>query len=359
MRIPLHVLAGIGIAASSLSAQASQRYSISGSDAAIYNLAGAVKVGPAAGTAVVVDVTRGGRDAAQLKVDTGAIGDRQTVRVIYPDDDLVYRAGQARGNWNTSLDVRDDGTFGDEERHGRRHGEAGGRRVRISGGGSGTEAWADLVIGVPKGQRIAVYLAVGKVTATNVNGDLRVDVSAADVTSQGSQGSLAVDAGSGDVRVSSAQGTLDLDTGSGNVAVSRSQGDDLRVDTGSGNVDLDGVRVRTLSIDTGSGDVTADSLYGDDLKFDTGSGDVRVGVVASATPSSIDIQTGSGTATVALPPGFGGNVVLDTGSGEIDLGGIAVTVSRLENDHIEGRIGTGTGRLHVETGSGDVRLKKS
>lgn len=352
-------IAALGLIVPSLTAQA-QRYTVTGSDAAIYNLAGAVKIGPANGSAVVIDITRGGKDAAQLKVDTGAIGTRQTLRVIYPDDDIVYPNGQAHGEWNTNLDVRDDGTFGDEDKDGRhrnRHGE--GHRVRISGDGSGVLAWADLQIGVPKGQRIAVYLAVGKVTATNVNGDLRISVDAADVTSQGSQGPFSVDAGSGDVRVTGAKGDLDLDTGSGNVTVAGSSGDDLRIDTGSGSVDVDRTNAKTLDIDTGSGDVTADSLDTDDLKIDTGSGDVRVGITASATPASIDIETGSGTATISLPPAFGGHVSLDTGSGEIDLGGIAVTVSKFENDHIEGRIGTGTARLHVETGSGDVRLKKS
>ncbi|HTR20235.1 MAG TPA: DUF4097 family beta strand repeat-containing protein [Gemmatimonadales bacterium] len=355
MRTAVPVLA-LCFAVPALAAQASQRYTITGSDAAIYNLAGSVKIGPAGGTAVVVDVTRGGRDAAQLRVDTGAIGSRQTVRVIYPDDDIVYRGGHDRGEWSTTLDVREDGTFGGDEHWGR-HGE--GRRVRISGDGSGVESWADLAIGVPKGQRVAVYLAVGRVTATNVNGDLRIDVSSADVTAEGSQGPLSVDAGSGDVRVTNAQGSLDLDTGSGDVTVSGATGDDLRIDTGSGDVAVDAVRVNTLNIDTGSGDVTADSVRGDDLKFDTGSGNVRATLVATSSPSLIDIDTGSGNATVTLPPAFGGKVVLDTGSGEIDLGGIAVTVSRLENDHIEGRIGSGTGRLHIETGSGDVRLKKS
>lgn len=361
MSTAVRVLFATFLAGSTLAAQGSQRYTITGTDAAVYDLAGSVKIGPAPGSAVVVDVTRGGKDAGQLRVDTGAIGNRQTVRVIYPDDDIVYRAGGNHGeDWNTTLDVRDDGTFGDEEdgHRGRHRGMGGGHRVRISGGGSGVESWADLQIGVPKGQRIAVYLAVGKVTATNVNGDVRIDVSSADVTSQGSQGPLSIDAGSGDVRVIDAGGALDLDTGSGNVTVTGNSGDDLRIDTGSGDVEVNGVRTTRVDIETGSGDVTADSVRADDLRFDTGSGDVRVTLVASAAPSSIDVSTGSGNATVTLPSAFGGRVELDTGSGEIDLGGIAVTVSKLESDHVEGRIGTGTARLHVETGSGDVRLKK-
>jgi lia operon protein LiaG len=306
-----------------------------------------VEGGP--GGDVVVEVTRGGADAAKLQVETGPIGARQTLRVIYPGDDIVY-AGMGSHSSST-LDVRDDGTFnGDSHSFGRGH------RVRISGDGSGLEAFADLRILVPAGRRVAVYLAVGKMTATNVNGDVKLDVSSADVTASGMRGSLSVDAGSGDVRVSDVTGDLDLDTGSGNVVASGVHGDDLRFDTGSGDVTLDHAEARSMKIDTGSGNADATAVKADDLLIDTGSGDVTLELLAGG--GTIDIDTGSGEVNLTLPADYGADVVLDTGSGDIDLGGIAVTVRKIAEDHVEGRIGSGAGRLHVETGSGDVKLKK-
>ncbi|MGH7614247.1 MAG: hypothetical protein ACREMW_09455, partial [Gemmatimonadales bacterium] len=59
------------------------------------------------------------------------------------------------------------------------------------------------------------------------------------------------------------------------------------------------------------------------------------------------------------PADYGADVLLDTGSGEIDLGSIPVTVRRIEENHVEGRIGDGRGRLQIETGSGGVRLRKA
>jgi lia operon protein LiaG len=345
------IVIGLGLAAASVAAaQASQRYTVAGDNVAIYNLAGVVRVegGPAGD--VVVEVTRGGSDAAKLQVETGPIGSRQTLRVIYPDDDVVYSVMGFHGS--TTLDVRDDGTFSGDHREGGR-----GHRVRISDDRSGLDAHADLRILVPAGRRIAVYLAVGRMTATNVDGDVRLDVSSADVAASGMKGSLTVDAGSGDVRVTDAAGDLNLDTGSGNVVVSGAKGDNLLIDTGSGDVTLDHAQGRSLKIETGSGNADATAVTADDLIVDTGSGDVTLELLAGG--GSINIDTGSGEVTLTLPGTYGADVVLDTGSGEIDLGGISVTVRKLAEDHIEGRIGDGKGRLHVETGSGDVRLKKA
>jgi hypothetical protein len=36
-----------------------------------------------------------------------------------------------------------------------------------------------------------------------------------------------------------------------------------------------------------------------------------------------------------------------------------VQVTKLEKDHVEGKIGAGTGHYKIETGSGEVRLVKS
>lgn len=350
MRTFIVLGAALTVAAHPATGQGGQRYSVSGDDVAVYNLAGTVHLAAGSGASVEVEVVRGGADAARLRVVTGPIGDRQTLRVLYPDDDIVYPQLGARSR--TSLEVRDDGTF-NESGHGFRR----GHRVRIRGDGSGTEAFADLRVLVPAGKRVAVYLAVGRMTATNVEGDLRLDVNSADVAATGIRGALTVDAGSGDVRVTDVTGRVNLDTGSGNVDATDVHGDDVLIDTGSGDVTVDRVDGRMLKISTGSGTAAATAVRAEDVALETGSGDVTLAVIAGG--GSIRIDTGSGDVSLSVPPDYGAEVVLDTGSGDIDLGGIALTVHRFQRDHIEGRIGDGKGRLRVETGSGDVRLKKT
>lgn len=332
-------------------AQQPERHAVPGDHVAVYNLAGVMRVERGGGTDVMVELTRGGRDAGKLSVATGPLRGRETIRVMYPDDEIAY---PELGRGSTTLHVRDDGTFND---HDGRHWFDDGRRVRISGSGRGLEAHADLRIAVPPGKRVDVYLAVGRVSVSNVEGDLRVDVASADVTADHVKGTLTVDTGSGDVHLSDAQGDVSLDTGSGDVTVSGMSGTELKLDTGSGNVSADRVTADVLKIDTGSGDVTASSLKSTDVNIDTGSGGVQLDLVSDV--QSLYVDTGSGEVTVRIPASFGATVDIETSNGGIDLQDVALKATRLEEDHVVGEIGDGKGRVKIETGSGGVRLIRS
>lgn len=346
---PVAAVAAALLAAAPLAAQSS-RHTLSGDTVAIYNLIGDVRIEGGTGSAVTVEVTRTGRDAGQLKVEAGPLRGRETLRVIYPDDDLIH-PGQ-HGWWNTEMRVRDDGTFGD----GGRGFPRASRSVRIRSRGNGVEAGADLRITVPRGQHIAVYLGVGRAAVTNVDGRLRVDVASADVTAERTKGQLIIDTGSGEVTVTDAEGDVTLDTGSGSVSATRVRGSRLHIDTGSGEVTASEVDATDVNIDTGSGGVELRGAKARTLRVDTGSGDVEVRLTAPC--DDIDIDTGSGSVTLAVPEGLSAQVEIETGSGGIDLG-FPVQVRRLESDHIVGTIGDGRGRLRIDTGSGSIKLIKS
>jgi hypothetical protein len=328
---------------------AQERHEITGTRVAIYNLAGQVTLGPAGGSALIVEVTRGGSDAARLKVEQGPIGGRETLRVIYPSNDIDYPAIGWHGN--TEVRVRDDGTFGDHQR-----GESwrDGDRVRISNHGD-FQAYADLKVSVPEGQRLEMYLAVGRLTATNVNGDLRLDASGADVTTSRTVGPLVIDVGSGSVTVSDAQGDVSLDTGSGDVDATNVRGDALTVDTGSGSATVSQSTTRVLDLDTGSGDIEVTATSAERVRLDTGSGSIRCELTSS--PADLDVDTGSGGVTLTLPPNYGATLDVETGSGGVDVD-FPVEARRFGSDHLTGKIGDGRGTLRVDTGSGSVRILK-
>ena len=77
-------------------------------------------------------------------------------------------------------------------------------------------------------------------------------------------------------------------------------------------------------------------------------GGIRVPVGGGAVGGEIRYQSAKGD--LPTDQGFSGT--------KIDLGGLTLQVRRLEHDHITGTIGDGSGRLSVETGSGNVRLQK-
>lgn len=333
----------------------SDRESLSGRDIAIYNLAGSVRVEPGSGSEVTVDVRRGGRDASRLRIARGELRGRNTLRILYPEgDDIVYLGDDERRNSRTEQTIDDDGTWGNNNRDGWRD---RGRRVRIKSSGSGTEAWADLVIRVPAGKTVSVYLAVGDMNASRVDADLRLDVASARVTTTDTRGALDIDAGSGRVDIRGARGnTIVVDNGSGGVSFADVQSDRCSIDTGSGGISGTGVQCGTLSVDVGSGTVRLDDIRSSDVSIDAGSGGVNLSFVSS--PRALTVEAGSGTVNVSLPPGLNADVDVETGSGGISSD-FAVRTSRVERDRLRGTIGDGSGRIRIETGSGSVRLRKN
>lgn len=323
---------------------AQEVHRISGNDVAVYNLAGEVRVVRGSGSEVVVRIDRGGRDASSLRIETGPIRGRSTLRVIYPDDEIVYPQ-MGRGS-NTQTGVRSDGTFSD--------GGGGGRdRVRISGRGDGLEAWADLVIEVPSGRSLEVYLATGEVEARDVDGDLLVDTGSGGVTAVDIAGSLDVDTGSGRVMVRGVDGNLRVDTGSGRVEVHDVRGQEIEVDTGSGGVRGSSLSADVVVIDTGSGSIELEAVTARDLLLDTGSGSIDVELTTDV--DRLDADTGSGSITIRAPADLGASVDIETGSGGIDLD-FPVEVRSVRRDRVRGTIGDGRGEISIDTGSGSVRL---
>ena len=340
-----------------LPAQQPERYTLESGPAAVYNLVGTLRVEPGEGAGVVVQVTRAGGDATKLKIGQGEIDGRATLRVIYPDDRI--RSGRTGHGGTTQLRVRDDGTFGDYEEdghgHRNRHGWEEGRRVTIGDGTDGLDARADLVVRVPKGERVGVYLAVGAVTVANVDGELSVDAHSAPVTASGTRGALSVDVGSGDVRISQAQGDVDVDTGSGTVEVSGFQGTALSVDTGSGDVTGSGLECDDLSVDTGSGEVRLTAVTSPQVSLETGSGAVSAELRRDV--ASLSVETGSGDVAIRAPASLGAAVEIETSSGDIETD-FPLQVTRHARDHMVGTIGDGKGTIAIETGSGGIRLLK-
>jgi hypothetical protein len=329
-------------------ALSAERFELTGSHVAIYNLAGEVTLAPGSGRAVVVHMTRGGKDADRLDVQTGPVRDMETLRVRYPSSRVHYRRDWKGWGSSSTVRVGDDGRFGD------RDGRLNRDRVRISGG-SGLDAHANMRIDVPKDQKLSLYLAVGEATASNVDGDLRIDVSAAEVSTTRTRGNLVIDVGSGGVDVNGAEGNVNVDTGSGSVNLLKIRGDELLVDTGSGRVTAADVVVRRLSVDTGSGSVELGMVKARDVLVDTGSGGVAIDLTSDI--QSVNVDTGSGGVTLRMPATVGAEINVETGSGGI-RSDLPIEVTRKSRDSLRGRIGDGSGRIVIETGSGGVRLLK-
>jgi lia operon protein LiaG len=352
LRSPALALAFVTLSACTATSATAQTETktLSGTNISIYDLVGAVTVEPSTGSEVQVEVTRRGADSRRLNVDVISEGGGQSLRIIFPDDDLVY---PELGRWSRSeFNLERDGRWD----RGRDGGWFSRRRIRISGNGRGTEAWADLRVMVPAGKRVSVNVGVGSVTSRGVNGDLSIDVSSARIRVDGHNGILRLDTGSGGAEARDIKGEeLRVDVGSGSVSVFGAEVQRVTLESGSGSVEVDRVTASEMIVDVGSGGMRVSRATADRMRLETGSGSVNVELTNS--PRSLDVESGSGGVTLMLPSSLDAELDISTGSGGIDSD-FPVQVSRMERRRLRGVIGKGTGRIRVETGSGSVRLRR-
>jgi lia operon protein LiaG len=320
----------------------------------ICDLAGAVRIVQGSGTQAEVFVTRGGPDAAQLRVERSQRGGESRLHVVFPGRRVVYarsRPWSTMHGWgSTTISVGADGCLGHQEHLG-----LGSHRVTVASSGAGLHAWADVEVRLPRGCQTTFRLGVGEVVAQDVDGELTLDVAAASVEAQRTSGSLIVDTGSGGVVLRGNRGDISVDTGSGGVELTDLSGSRLKVDTGSGGVTGRNVEAADLLVDTGSGSVELDDLRSESISIDTGSGGVHVGLLSA--PRSLLVDTGSGGVTIVGPADLGAQVELETGSGGIQSD-YTMTVESKDHGYLRGTIGDGRGRIKVDAGSGSVSIRQ-
>ena len=327
-------------------AQQTEQRTMQGDRVAIHNLVGTIRAEAGTGSQVVVDITRNGPDASELRLQESSRDGTRILAVVFPGERIIYPA-MGRGS-STTMSVSSDGIFGGGDRD--------RRRIRVTGTGDGFEAHADLRVRIPRGQTISLHLGVGDVSVTNVEGNLMIDVAAADVTTEGTSGVLALDAGSGRATVRNARGRIALDLGSGPVSLADVDASTILVDAGSGSITGTGLTARELSLDTGSGNVELASVSAETVMLDAGSGNIDVEL--STALRSLSVDAGSGNITVRVPENIGATIEAETGSGGIDVD-LPLQVRRMSRDHMSGTIGNGQAQVRIDAGSGRIRIVKS
>jgi hypothetical protein len=71
---------------------------------------------------------------------------------------------------------------------------------------------------------------------------------------------------------------------------------------------------------------------------------------------SADLVTSYGSITFKAPSGFGGRVDLSTSYGSVQTERPITISGKVTKKKLQGTIGQGTGKLHLQTGSGSISL---
>jgi DUF4097 and DUF4098 domain-containing protein YvlB len=373
------LLLGLPLVCLASGLQAQEQHRLAGDHIAIHNAVGEVRLEPGTGDGVVVEVRPGGRDAARLRVEKGAPGATNGLRIVYPSGDLVYpRLGRLS---RSSFRLAADGTMPSGR----------GSQVTVRNSGRGTEAWADLRILVPAGHRVSVHIGVGRIDAASVDGQILLTTRSGAVVAEGMSGTLRATTGSGSIRVAGARGALEaitgsgsiqalgaeggaitLTTGSGSITAERLDGTSVQISTGSGGIRAAGVRGRDVGLKTGSGSISGNGLAASAFEAVTGSGSINVGAVDApqarlrtgsgsvemvlvSAVESLRISTGSGGVRVRAPGTLDAQLDLRSSSGGIHVD-FPTHSTEIKRTSFKGMIGDGRGRIDIGTGSGSVRL---
>ena len=209
-------------------------------------------------------------------------------------------------------------------------------------GGSSAEDRVKQVVANPPITQAGNIISVGKqMKVQNVSIDYEI------TAPRGTD--LRADSGSGDIRIADNGGPVQAQTGSGSIEAT-GLSDHVNLETGSGDIKASMLSSLDVKAQTGSGSIELKNVQGS-LWAHSGSGDLGV----SGKPTSAwKLETGSGNVTLAMG---GAPYALDaeTGSGDVQTSAPVSTQSS-DKHHVVGNVGGGGPKVHVVTGSGDIKI---
>jgi DUF4097 and DUF4098 domain-containing protein YvlB len=210
------------------------------------------------------------------------------------------------------------------------------------------------------GPTVLLRSGSGSITAADLKGEAKIVTSYGSITCDTFSGTtLDLKTDSGKIAISNASFRSCLaNTSYGSVAGNHLQGDTIKLHSNSGSLDLAALDSPSLDLSTSYGNIKAHEITAAKLLAQSGSGSVTI-VCTPASPVDLtaEVKSSYGSIDFTAPPGFSGPVDLRTDYGSIHTA-LPVTVSgAITKTKITGKIGEGTGLLHLQTGSGSISLK--
>lgn len=234
-------------------------------------------------------------------------------------------------------------------------------------------SYIDLTIEVPAAFDAKVSSTSGDIEITSLEGSVKLFGSSGDVLLKGIGGTALVELSSGNVDANAIGKDLHIHMSSGHafargiggvVAVQGTSGDaeihdvggDTNVDLSSGDVVLEGCR-GSVSATTYSGDIGISDVAGA-VNASTGSGDIEVTLTpVGAKENRLESASGDVIVSFHTPAGYGFALEVHTGTGSIE-GDLDIKLDEISRKVLKGIVGSGEGRVSIETANGDIRISQ-
>lgn len=146
-----------------------------------------------------------------------------------------------------------------------------------------------------------------------------------------------------------------IETSSGEVRF-RGFGGDLELKTSSGDAEIEySSKSANTNITTSSGNITLTGFTGD-LHSRAQSGDIKVDY--TDFNNSINMKSSSGEIEISLPTDSQFGIKVDTSSGDIRTDFSVTQTGKIDEDRLEGTVGSSSNQITIDTSSGDVNIRK-
>ncbi len=168
-----------------------------------------------------------------------------------------------------------------------------------------------------------------------------------------------IDAKSGDGQLDVYQfdGRIDLETGDGDLTADNCSGR-ISARTGDGGLRVEGARGE-VSARSGDGRMTIDGVL---ESLDAKSGDGRMDVTARAGSKmrgEWSLQSGDGGISLRLPEGFAAELDVRTSDGRIECEQEVRLEGSSSQNRLAGKLNNGGYRLRIQSGDGNISIRKS
>lgn len=287
-----------------------ERFALSGAAVTVQDVAGEVRVEPGTGTDVVVTVTRVGADANRLRIERGANGKGDAIRIIADSRRLLFPALPGGAD---SVEFR-QGSSALKPGNGGFLGLFTGRSTKVlrTPGAAGATAHADVVVQLPPGRRLEVQLGAGRLAVGATSGEVHAYTIGGATEAGAPAGRVVLDAHAGGITARGGSGELTLTSRGGPVDVSGFHGSSLTVRTQAGGITGDDVSAASISFRSGAGDVGLSRARATRVEAIAGAGELRLREVAADT-----VVARTGVGNVALQDVSAAHATVHTKKGRV------------------------------------------
>ncbi len=146
-----------------------------------------------------------------------------------------------------------------------------------------------------------------------------------------------------------------FDTSSGDVSLGKVETNKIEGSTFSGKIEAEEINAENANFDSSAGNISIDKSTIKKVICETFSGEIEF---SNATIIDADIDSSSGSVTLGLVKGSEFALVAESSSGDISCDFPVITTKKQEEHEIKGVVGKDTGKISIETFSGDIEINE-